>query len=47
MRSIQGREIAMIFHEPMTGFSPVHTISSQIDEMIELHMPRPESLGRR
>jgi len=47
MRAIQGREIAMIFQEPMTAFSPVHTIGSQIDEMIALHVPRPAGVGRR
>ena len=30
MRSIRGNEIAMIFQEPMTAFSPVHTIGNQI-----------------
>lgn len=38
MRAIQGNEIAMIFQEPMTAFSPLHTIGNQIGEAIELHM---------
>lgn len=38
MRAIQGKEIAMIFQEPMTAFSPLHTIGNQIGEAIELHM---------
>ncbi|MCX7905058.1 MAG: ATP-binding cassette domain-containing protein, partial [Caloramator sp.] len=37
MRSIRGREIAMIFQEPMTSFSPVYTIGEQIIEAIILH----------
>ena len=37
MRDIRGAEIAMIFQEPMTSFSPVHTIGSQIVEVIRLH----------
>jgi len=37
MRSIRGGEIALIFQEPMTSFSPVHTIGSQIVEAIRLH----------
>ena len=37
IRRIRGREIAMIFQEPMTSFSPVHTIGSQIMEAIQLH----------
>ncbi|MBN1430905.1 MAG: ABC transporter ATP-binding protein [Anaerolineae bacterium] len=37
IRSIRGNEIAMIFQEPLTSFSPVHTIGSQVAEAIELH----------
>lgn len=37
IRSIRGKEIALIFQEPMTSFSPVHTIGSQIAENILLH----------
>lgn len=37
MRSIRGNDIAMIFQEPMTSLSPVHTIGNQIGETIMLH----------
>jgi peptide/nickel transport system ATP-binding protein len=37
IRSIRGDEIAMIFQEPMTSLSPVHTVGSQIAEAIMLH----------
>jgi peptide/nickel transport system ATP-binding protein len=37
MRAIRGAEIALIFQEPMTSFSPVHTVGSQIVEAIMLH----------
>jgi len=37
IRSIRGNEIAMIFQEPMTSLSPVHTIGDQIMEAIMLH----------
>ncbi len=37
MRSIRGGEIAYVFQEPMTSFSPVHTIGNQIVEAIMLH----------
>lgn len=37
IRSIRGAEIALIFQEPMTSFSPVHTIGNQIMEAILLH----------
>lgn len=37
MRDIRGNEIAMIFQEPMTSLSPLHTIGDQIMEAITLH----------
>jgi oligopeptide/dipeptide ABC transporter ATP-binding protein len=37
MRQIRGGDISMIFQEPMTAFSPVHTVHNQIAEMIRLH----------
>ena len=37
MRSIRGAQISMIFQEPMSSLSPVHTIGNQIDEVIMLH----------
>ena len=37
IRSIRGAQISMIFQEPMTAFSPVHTINNQISELLMLH----------
>ncbi|MFN8588558.1 MAG: ABC transporter ATP-binding protein [Candidatus Eisenbacteria bacterium] len=37
MRSVRGREISMIFQEPMTSLNPVHTCGAQIAEVLELH----------
>ncbi len=39
MRAIRGAEIALIFQEPMSSFSPVHTVGNQIVEAILLHQP--------
>ena len=39
VEKIRGKEIAMIFQEPMTSLNPVFTIGDQIDEIIELHNP--------
>ncbi len=38
-RRIRGGDIGMIFQEPMTSFSPLHTIGQQIGEAILLHIP--------
>ena len=43
MRAIRGAEIALVFQEPMSSFSPVHTIGNQIIEAILLH----QKVGRR
>ena len=37
MRAIRGAEIALIFQEPMSSFSPVHSVGNQIIEAILLH----------
>jgi peptide/nickel transport system ATP-binding protein len=37
IRSIRGKEIAIIFQEPMTSLSPVYTVGNQIIEAILLH----------
>ena len=37
IRAIRGAEIAMIFQEPMTSLSVIHTIGNQIEEGIRLH----------
>jgi oligopeptide/dipeptide ABC transporter ATP-binding protein len=37
MRAVRGGSISMIFQEPMSSFSPVHTFGNQIIETIRLH----------
>ena len=39
MLHIRGREISMIFQEPMTSLNPVFTIGEQMDEVVLLHEP--------
>ena len=46
IRAIRGKEISMIFQEPMTSLSPVHTIGNQIMEAILLHRTRDKAEAR-
>ena len=47
MRDIRGREIAMVFQEPMTAFSPVHTVGNQIMEALFVHGEKNKSHARQ
>jgi peptide/nickel transport system ATP-binding protein len=47
IRRIRGAEIAMIFQEPMSSFSPVHTVGDQIIEAILLHQEVDHAEARR
>ncbi|MDR1902864.1 MAG: ABC transporter ATP-binding protein [Treponema sp.] len=38
IRNVRGAEISMIFQEPMSSLSPVHTIGEQVQESIRLHL---------
>jgi peptide/nickel transport system ATP-binding protein len=46
MRNIRGGEIALIFQEPMTSFSPYHTVGNQIIEAIRLHSDLSKKAAR-
>jgi peptide/nickel transport system ATP-binding protein len=46
IRSIRGKEIAMIFQEPMTAFSPLYTIGNQVMETIILHQKVDKTKAR-
>src|SRR5258705_2048168 len=37
IRGIRGNDISIIFQEPMTSLNPLHTIESQIGEILQLH----------
>ncbi len=47
MRGLRGKEIGLIFQEPMTSFSPVHTVGNQIVETVQLHLDVSKSEARR
>ncbi|MDQ3695830.1 MAG: ABC transporter ATP-binding protein [Chloroflexota bacterium] len=46
MRAINGGDIGLIFQEPMTSFSPVHTVGNQIVEAIRLHQKMSKKAAR-
>ena len=37
LRQVRGRNITMIFQEPMTSLNPLHSVERQIGEILELH----------
>jgi len=39
MREIRGKEISMVFQEPLSAFNPVFSIGRQIEEVLEVHTP--------
>ena len=48
MRKIRGNRIAVIFQDPMTSLSPVHTVGKQMSEVLMLHkeMSKQQALER-
>ncbi|MBX9459592.1 MAG: ABC transporter ATP-binding protein [Rhizobium sp.] len=40
MRALRGARMGMIFQEPMTSLSPLHTIGNQISEVLKIHTPQ-------
>ncbi|ODT79800.1 MAG: dipeptide/oligopeptide/nickel ABC transporter ATP-binding protein [Pelagibacterium sp. SCN 64-44] len=46
IRQIRGRHIGMIFQEPMTALSPVHTIGTQIMRTVQLHLGLGKAAAR-
>ncbi len=46
IRAIRGRRIGMIFQEPMSSLSPVHTIGAQIVEVLRLHLKMDRQQAR-
>jgi len=46
IRGIRGNDISIIFQEPMTSLNPLHTIESQITEILQLHSGHQRAQGK-
>ena len=48
MRGVRGKDIAMVFQEPMTSLNPLFTVGNQLEEAILAHesVPRAEAPAR-
>ena len=47
LRRVRGKDIAMIFQDPMSSLNPVLTIEQQIGEVLELHLGLPSAARRQ
>ncbi len=47
IRAIRGKQISMIFQEPMVSFSPMYTIGNQINECTRLHITKDKAESKR
>ena len=45
-RAVRGDHISMIFQEPMSSLSPLHTVGDQVSEALFLHRPMSRAEGR-
>lgn len=47
IRAIRGKQISMIFQEPMVAFSPMYTIGNQINECTRLHITKDKEKSKQ
>lgn len=47
MTKIRGKDISMVFQDPMTSLNPLYTIGKQIEEMLILHKPQMDKDQRK
>ena len=46
IRQVRGKQISMIFQEPMVAFSPLYTIGNQINECTRLHITKDKKKSK-
>jgi microcin C transport system ATP-binding protein len=46
LRRVRGRDITMIFQEPMTSLNPLHTVEQQIGEILKIHQGLSDQKAR-
>src|SRR5205085_9464550 len=46
LRRVRGRDIGIVFQEPMTSLNPLHTIERQVSETIKIHRGISENAAR-
>jgi microcin C transport system ATP-binding protein len=47
LRKVRGRDITMIFQEPMTSLNPLHTIERQVGEVLKVHQGMGDAAARK
>ena len=47
LRTVRGRQIAMVFQDPMSSLNPVRTIGRQMEEMLRVHLDMSRAHARR
>ncbi len=47
LRKVRGRDITMIFQEPMTSLNPLHTVERQVGEVLKIHQGMGDAAARR
>ncbi|MCP5155882.1 MAG: ABC transporter ATP-binding protein [Ectothiorhodospiraceae bacterium] len=47
MRRLRGRQISMVFQDPLTSLNPLYSIATQLVETIRTHLPMDERAARR